>query len=190
MKVENKGPGPTLVEGWPKGPDEDEAMWSLLMQHDGSTVQITTKKSRYWKDGWFLSLPPPPWDVSSLLTPIADQPYTSQEAAWHLVQRQNGAVAFLHLWSGRYLCYDRASKKLSSCGGAMCDKYSTDFDIWPRLVGVPFGAENATQTPKAREELKVKPEPPNPFSSETKSWKDRESNTSDAAALGFTSRHP
>ena len=69
-----------------------------------------------------------------MLTPIADQPYTSQEAAWHLVQRQNGAVAFLHLWSGRYLCFDRATESLSSCGGAMCDKYSTDFDIWPRLV--------------------------------------------------------
>lgn len=185
MKVENEG-GPHLVDGWPSGPNEDEAMWSFLIQHDGETVQITTKKSRYWNDRWFLSLPPPPWDVGSLLTPIAAQPYDALEAAWHLVQRPEGTVSFKHLWSGRYLCYDPKDHALSSCFGHMCDSYSTDFDIWPKLIGVPFEGKNATEKVPRPEATPEKPDYGTPpYNPDTKPFMKRDANTSAAAALGF-----
>jgi len=161
----------TLQDGWPAG-EHPEALWKFLIMNDNATLMITTKQSMFQSDGKFLALPP----VSRLegnddvmTDPIQVKPQDALQASWRLVERPNGKTAFQHVPSGRFLCYDSQHDKLSTCVGKNCKAESADFDIWPKIVGIPMLKLESSQllNPDGSQPRPVSKKEPNPLYSKT-----------------------
>jgi len=140
---------PTLQDGWPPG-DHPEALWKFLLTNDNSTLLIATKQGKFQEDGHFLSLPPAPLEEDAKVAPIQVKPENALEASWRLFERPRSRTAFQHVPSGRFLCYDWKTDGLSTCAGKYCDVDSADFEVWPRLVGMPIFRSEAEQLPGPR----------------------------------------
>jgi hypothetical protein len=138
---------PTLQDGWPPG-DHPEALWKFLLMNDNSTVLLATKQGKFQEDGNFLSLPPAPWEEDAKIAPIQVKPENALQASWRLFDRPRSRTAFQHVASGRFLCYDFEADGLSTCAGQYCDVDSADFEVWPRIVGLPTFISETAQLPE------------------------------------------
>jgi len=138
--------GPTLQDGWPAG-EHPEALWKFLLMADNATIMIATKQGNFQKDGHFLSLPPAPWGEDVMIAPIQVKPQDALQASWRLFDRPRSRTALQHIPSGRFLCYDGKTDAMSTCQGKYCAVDSADFEVWPRLVGVPTFRSAEAQLP-------------------------------------------
>lgn len=138
---------PTLQDGWPAG-EHPEALWKFLLMNDNSTVLIATKQGKFQEDGHFLALPPAPWQEDIKIEPIQVKPEHALQASWRLFERPRSRTAFQHVPSGRFLCYDLKTDSLSTCAGKYCDVDSADFEVWPRIVGLPTFRSETSQLPE------------------------------------------
>lgn len=127
---------PTLQDGWPAG-EHPKALWKFLLMNDNSTFLIATKQGKFQKDGHFLSLPPAPWQEDELISPIQVKPKDALQASWRMYERPRSRAALQHVPSGRFLCYDIKEDALSTCKAEYCGVDSADFEVWPRMVGIP-----------------------------------------------------
>lgn len=128
---------PTLQNGWPAG-EHPEAVWKFLLMNDNATVLITTKQGQLQSSGLFLALPPAPWKGDDMIAPIQVKPEDAMQASWRLVERPNSKTAFQHITSGRFLCYDSDADGLSTCASEHCKANSVDFEVWPKIAGIPM----------------------------------------------------
>lgn len=140
---------PTLQDGWPAG-EHPEALWKFLLMNDNATLLIATKQGKFQEDGHFLSLPPAPWQEDLMIAPIQVKPKDALQASWRLLERPRSRTALQHIPSGRFLCYDSNADGLSTCAGKYCGVDSADFEIWPRIVGVPTFRSVGAQLPEPR----------------------------------------
>jgi hypothetical protein len=149
---------PALQDGWPAG-DHPEALWKFMLLNDNATLLIATKQGSFQNDGHFLALPPAPWQEDLMIAPIQVTPKDALQASWRLFERPRSRSAFQHVPSGRFLCYDSKTDGLSTCAGKHCEVDSADFEIWPRVVGIPTFRSNATQLPEAAVPASSHPRP-------------------------------
>jgi hypothetical protein len=128
---------PTLQNGWPAG-EHPEAVWKFLLMNDNATVLITTKQGQLASSGLFMALPPAPWQADHMIAPIQVKPEDALQASWRLVERPMSKTAFQHITSGRFLCYDSKGDGLSTCAKEHCEANSVDFEVWPKIAGIPM----------------------------------------------------
>lgn len=140
---------PALQDGWPAG-EHPAALWKFLVMNDNATFLIATKQGQLQSDGYFLALPPAPWQENLMIAPIQVKPEDALQASWRLVERPLSRTAFQHISSGRFLCYDSKTDGLSTCASKYCEANVVDFEIWPKIVGMPMLTSEAVKLPGAK----------------------------------------
>lgn len=135
---------PMLQDSWPAG-EHPEAIWKFLLMNDNATFLIATRQGK--RGGQFLALPAAPWQEDLMIAPIQVKPEDALQASWQLVERPQSRAAFQHVSSGRFLCYDSKADGLSTCASKHCEANSVDFEIWPRLVGIPMLPSETSKLP-------------------------------------------
>jgi len=137
---------PMLQDGWPEG-EHPEAVWKFLIMSDNSSFLIATRQGQLKSDGRFLALPQAPWQDDLMIAPIQVKPEDALQASWRLVERPLSRAAFQHISSGRFLCYDGKTDGLSTCASEHCEADAVDFEIYPRISGIPMLSSEMTKLP-------------------------------------------
>jgi len=143
---QNGGGDPDFKVGYP-APNEPESLWLFMLQPDGKSMLLTTKQSRFLKDGFVLDLPPAPWAEDKLIPPIQAKLENAGQAEFVLEQGPKTNWRLRHVASDRYLMAavfkptavnikhavpaKRKLPVLTTCAPAKCLAGEADWDIWP-----------------------------------------------------------